>query len=271
MKHTNTKALVKGLGDRFEGFTCTTTNKHRSCKDMRVTKAMVKVVAAAPKLRQLKVLLGSGCKGGTLDSLNGHAELRSLDVTMEGFTHIDLPHKMPALADLKVASMSFSRFDYHCLRHVDCPSLSTVAIDDRQTKENGPCTLDGRPLWALIARYPSVFHKVKFEFINISPLSSFGGADWRNGGGITRFFYTRGIAYDDTTWRSAPGGLQFPEGAPDLYSTPRAAAVLKLANEENEQGFERHVWEGTWGDYYGDYKDFCALCEYKKKKDGAVD
>jgi len=104
-------ALVRGLGPRLKDFAQDTTRRHSLCKEMRVTKATLKALAAAPCLERLSLTLGSGVKSG-LEAFHGHASLRRLTLCFEGFQPPLLPRSLPALEWLIIITGGFSTFSW---------------------------------------------------------------------------------------------------------------------------------------------------------------
>lgn len=142
------KRLVKGLGARLLEFRQDVTPKHNLCKDMVVTEATLKAIAAAPNLQTLSLTLGSKVKSG-LEHLTGNKSLQTLSLFFEGFTPLALPHQLPALRHLNIKTGTFSRFpwpqnvfqcvDFCCINGRDSrfPNIQTVTIDDAIGRPSG--------------------------------------------------------------------------------------------------------------------------------------
>jgi hypothetical protein len=148
------RRLVKGLGPRLERFVM---NRTRSLsKDMRVTDAIIKVVASAPNLQSLDLFLPSKCKDTALQPLEGHESLRELALSMDIITPFHLPRSLPQLERLTIKTCGWSRFDYGELSRVEYPNLKELIVHYETIgfKFELPEALNARVLSEMASRAP---------------------------------------------------------------------------------------------------------------------
>jgi hypothetical protein len=153
-------ALVRGLGPRLKEFAQDATRKHSLCKEMRVTKATLKALVAAPGLERLSLTLGSGVKSG-LELFHGHASLRRLTIYFEGFEPPLLPRSLPALESLRINTCAFSKFRWPAgggapngqWDDFQYPKLALLEIEDHIGDYSPGLTRDG--LEALRVVFPA--------------------------------------------------------------------------------------------------------------------
>jgi hypothetical protein len=146
------KAFVKAMGTRLRGFKQDSTLMHSLCKEMKVTEATIKAIAAAPALEELSLTLGSGVK-----ALHQHvprnslSTLRKLNVFFAGFTPLTLPLSLPELRELTIKTSEWSSFywpspqnyaiessDFFAMHY---PKLEALTIEHR-----GSWQFNSRPL-----------------------------------------------------------------------------------------------------------------------------
>lgn len=122
------RRLVKGLGHRLERFVMNRTRQCSLSKDMRVTDAIIKVVASAPNLQSLDLILPSKCKDTALQPLEGHKSLCELALSMDMLIPFHLPRSLPQLKRLAIKTCGWRRFDYRELSRVDYPNLKELIV-----------------------------------------------------------------------------------------------------------------------------------------------
>lgn len=153
------RSLVSGLGSRLEKFILdqpknTIFMTRRG--EIRVTDAIIKVVAGSPSLQTVKLILPSKCKDQSLMPLDGKASLRSLSLKLCGISPINLPRALPQLEHLEIETEYYSGFDWTALLTAEYPSLKSMTIINRCYKfvpYSG--TISAEVLIAFLSRAPN--------------------------------------------------------------------------------------------------------------------
>lgn len=178
------RALVKGLGVRLTSYSQNVTPRHSTCKEMRVTPAVVGALAGAAGLVDLSLTLSSKFHATDLSSLAGHASLRRLSLFFEGFYHVDIPGPLPRLERARLHTGNWSTFNWNRAFVNAVPSpvsqwpmLSALVINDHSGDSDfghsAPLSLDS--LEQLCLRLPAMTAADGLGELTIEHLGRHGG------------------------------------------------------------------------------------------------
>lgn len=161
------RSLVKAMGSRLETFIMHHDNEdyYRRKKDIRTTDALIQVLATAPALESLSLVIPTNCKNNSLQPLDGMSSLRKLRLLFAGVHPVRLPPNLSQLDALWIRTDTSSGFRWTELGQVKYPNLQCLVVSDRMVNYFTKCPREHRLSAELLIAIMSQAPRMKKLFL----------------------------------------------------------------------------------------------------------